>query len=228
MPTLTRTKLLISVFTKSDKKMTDVHEVMKKLTDIFHVHFQVASNDLLNYHDDIEKAIDRYRKCRKKRCELGFNSANELCQLLFSHATTGKCCNIILSLVQPNKSELVRFIDHLKVIFGAYEIKDIRVLDLCKQAQPTILAPNDIAPSVNLGITGTEWYVYLSPDRWQAEYSEATMLSAPTLPTLTADNYVEWFSYADPAVFDPIKAKEIFVYLGKHRKNPPYFRAKLI
>ncbi len=54
------------------------------------------------------------------------------------------------------------------------------------------------------------------------------MLSAPTLPTLTVDNYVEWFSYADPAAFDPIKAKEIFVYLGKHRKNPPYFRAKLI
>lgn len=70
--------------------------------------------------------------------------------------------------------------------------------------------------------------MYLSPDRWQAEYSETTMLSAPTLPTLTADNYVEWFSYADPAAFDPIKAKEIFVYLGKHRKNPPYFRAKLI
>ena len=86
MPTLTHTKLLISVFTKSDKKMTDVHEVVKKLTDIFHIHFEVASNDLLNYHDDIEKAIDRYRKCRKKRCELGFNSANELCQLLSSVA----------------------------------------------------------------------------------------------------------------------------------------------
>lgn len=217
----------ISITAEMNNRLTDIGSVRSMIEGRFGLAYTSASNDLLEYSPHVDLAIKTYKRCNKKRCELGLKASDGRSSINFSNTGALNSCTIQLANVSNlNKGTLREVVASLKDIYREGIVKSIRAyegvssnkfLDQCSEAKI-------IGPSVNLGINGAEWYVYISPDLWKPEYSEGVFLDAPIGPALDQSGYVEWFLYEDPNNFDHKAAKRHVKYLGHHRKRKPFIR----